>query len=103
MPKRRVTILYSSGLDTSLGIFSLVLELFAGRADLLGSSDLGLTAISAKDAGHVVGFELVVEVIITLNGRSPTAGANAFHFFKRKNAVGSHAVRTHTEFLAKTL
>src|SRR5580698_783485 len=85
-PKRRVTIFTSSGCETSLGI-----------------GHLSSIAIALKNAGHVIGSQVIVEVVVDLDGGGPAAGADAFHFFKREDAVCGHALVAHAELFLEAL
>ena len=49
------------------------------------------------------GLELVVEVVVDLDGGRPAAGADALHFFERKEAVGGDAIGTDAELFAEAL
>src|SRR5580698_5755414 len=73
MPKRLEITLTSSGWETSLGI--RLLSLF-------------FSPVGIQDLVDLVVGEVVVEVVVYLNGRSPAADADAFDFFKREEAVG---------------
>src|ERR1017187_4928636 len=77
-PKRRETILTSSGCETSLGIVRL--RCFLDPA-----------TIAVEDSGHQFRCQLVKKVVIDLDGGRPAAGSDALHFLKRKNAVRCHA------------
>ena len=69
----------------------------------MGAFLFGPAAIAAQNAGHQVGFQLVVEVVIHLDGRRPAAGADALDFFKREEAVGRHALGTDAQLLLESL
>src|ERR1039458_8260331 len=88
MPKRREMIFTSSGWETSLGILFLVLDSIP---------------VSVHDAGHEIGLELVVEVVIHLNRRCQATSADAFNLFQREEAVGGNAIGSDAELFAKTL
>jgi hypothetical protein len=90
MPKRRETILTSSGWETSLGI--------RGFAFLFG-----FTAIAAEDAGHEIGLKLVVEFVVDLNSWSPAAGADTLDLFEREEAVRSNAIGSDAELFSEAL
>src|ERR1035438_9302378 len=89
-PKRLLTSLTSSGWETSLGM---------GAAPFLA----GTAAIAGQNAGHMLGRELVVEVVVDLDGRSPAAGADALDFLQREEAVGGDAFMADAELLLKAL
>src|ERR1700733_11359377 len=96
MPKRREMILTSSGWETRLGIFFLVLKQVLGPI-------LDSLRICAQDAGHEIGLELVVEFVVDLNGRGPAARADALNLFEREEAVGGNAIRADAELFTETL
>src|SRR5664280_429309 len=88
MPKRRVTIFTSSGCETSLGIGFC-------------SFRLGFVAVVGQDAWDLIGRELVEEVVVDLDGRRPTADADALHFFEREDAIGRDALVADAQFFLK--
>src|SRR5579859_1148580 len=81
MPKRLEMILTSSGWDTSLGI--------CGRF---------LCSVAGQYFVYLVVGEVVVEVVVYLNGRGPAADADALDFFEREETVGSDAFVADAEF-----
>src|ERR1035438_323560 len=89
-PKRRVTILTSSGWETSLGMGYCPLR-------------TGFAAIGDQEAGHMLGRQLVEKIVVDLDGWTPAAGADAFHFFERKDAVSGDAFVAYAEFFLKAL
>src|SRR3569833_1061692 len=74
-PKRLETTFTSSGWETSLGIL---------RA-------LEFLTILGKDARDAVGREIVVEVVVDLNGRSPAASADALDLFEGEDSIRRNA------------
>ncbi len=70
---------------------------------LSSSLCLRLPAIAAEDAGHEIGLELVVEVVVHLDGRRPAAGADAFDFFEGEKPVGRDALGTDAELFLEAL
>src|ERR1035438_116797 len=86
LPKRRVTILTSSGWETSLGIVRLPFGLDSA-------------AIRRHNAGYMTGRQLVVEVVVYLDGRRPAASADALDLFEGKDAVRSHSLVSNAQLL----
>src|SRR5665213_3314918 len=84
MPKRLEMILTSSGWETSLGIFL---------------ASLGFGSVGVEDGVDLVVGEVVVEVVVYLNGRGPAADADALDFFQGKEAVRGDAFVTDAEFV----
>src|ERR1700687_1612532 len=76
-PKRFETIFTSSGCETSLGIFRC-------------PSCIRAAFICGQDLRYVLRRQVVVEVVIDLDCRCPAAGADAFNFFEREDAVRSY-------------
>src|SRR5260370_24852673 len=87
-PKRRVTIFTSSGWETSLGIFLLVLD---------------SRPVLVKNSGNVVRAQIVMECVIHLDGRRPAAHSDALDFFERKNAVGRDSLVPDAQLFLETL
>src|ERR1700728_2146242 len=83
MPKRLEMTLTSSGWETSLGIRWL---------------SLVFCPIGIQDLVDLVVGEVVVEVVVYLNGRRPAADADAFDFFEGEEAVGGDVFVADTEF-----
>src|ERR1700738_1702329 len=93
-PNLFVTILTSSGGGTSLGM---------SRASISAGIGLNLSTIAVENARNAIRCQLVMEVVVHLDGRRPAAGANAFHLFERENAVRSHALMPHAQLLLESL
>src|SRR5579859_1833040 len=87
-PKRLETIFTSSGWDTSLGIFFLVLD---------------LVPIAVQNFWNVGGGQIVEKVVVDLDGRGPAACADALHFLEREDAVGRYAFVADAELFLKFL
>src|ERR1017187_6258532 len=87
MPKRRETILTSSGWETSLGMMDNP------------PSAWGFGAVTGHDAWHLVGIQLLDEVVVDLDGRRPAAGSDALHLFEREEAVLCHALAPDLQLL----
>src|SRR5579863_6939865 len=92
MPKRREMILTSSGWELSLGILVL------GPGTIFDS-----LPVRPDNAGHEIGFELIVEVVVHLDGGRPRARANALDLFERKETVGGDAIGADAELFAEAL
>src|SRR5215469_836146 len=86
MPKRFVTIFTSSGWETSLGIFLLVLD---------------LRPVLGKDSRYIVRLQLIVKRVVHLDRRRPAAGPDAFHFFEREHRVRCNSLVLDAQFLLK--
>ncbi len=50
----------------------------------------------------MIGLQLVVKVVVDLNGRRPATGADALDFFEREEAVGGDTLGTDAELLLET-
>src|ERR1035437_9082067 len=90
MPNRLVTIFTSLGCETSLGMGGLPFS-------------KSLPAIAIEDARDQIRLQLVMEVIIDLNGGRPAAGPDALDFFKRKDASRRNALVPDAQLLLETL
>src|ERR1700691_2635157 len=90
MPKRLLTTFTSSGCETSLGMGAVPLR-------------SGAAAIAVENAGDVVSGEVVMEIVIHLDGRPPAAGADAFDFFEREQSILGHALVPDAEFFLEAL
>ncbi len=53
---------------------------------------MDLVPIPVENFGHALRCQIIVKVVVHLDGRSPAAGADAFYFFEREDAVGGHAL-----------
>ena len=61
------------------------------------------SAIAGQNAGHAVGRQIVMEVVVDLNRRRPAAGADALDFFEREDAVGRHALVADAQLFLEAL
>src|SRR5579864_2247379 len=83
LPKRLETILTSSGWEVRSAI------------ELLSST----LAILLDHRVHLLIGQILVKVVIHLNGRRPTASADTLNFLQRKNAVGRSLFVPDSQFL----
>src|ERR1035441_9803007 len=85
-PKRRVNTLVSSGLGSLKSI------------GLISSNRLLPQAI--QKLGLVFGRDVVVEIVVYLDGGGPGTGADALHFLNREFAVGGDFLVANAQLLA---
>src|SRR5216684_2462477 len=93
-PNRLVTIFTSSGCDTSLGM---------GGSPFSAGIGLSLSAIAVENARNTLRRQVIVEVVIHLDGRGPSACPDAFHLFEREHAVRSDALVAHAQLFLEAL
>ncbi len=60
---------------------------------------LDLSPIVSENVGHRFRREIVVEVVVDLDGRRPAACTDALHLFDREHAVGSDSLVGDAKFL----
>src|ERR1700722_12441951 len=84
MPKRLEMTLTSSGWETSLG-----------------SGCVSLGAIGCEHFVYLVVGQIVVKIVVYLNGRGPAADADAFDFFEREEAISGDAFMADAELVLK--
>src|SRR5580698_10315361 len=90
MPKRWLTTFTSSGCETNLG---------TGSAPFCP----GATAIAVENAGDMVRSEVVVEIVVDLNGGRPAARSDALDLFEGEQSVRRHALVANAQFFLKSL
>src|SRR5450756_814834 len=93
MPKRRVTILTSSGCETSLGM---------SRASLCIHRP-GLCAIACQYVVYLLVGEVIVEIVVYLKRRGPAANADTLHLFKREETVRGDAFMPNPQLVLQVL
>src|SRR6266567_2615866 len=93
-PKRFVTILTSSGCDTSLGM---------GGSPFSAGIGLNLSAIAVENTRNTLRRQVIVEVVIHLDGRGPAARPDAFHLFQGEDAVRGNALVADAQLFLEAL